>query len=127
MTDYTLAPLPVCGEPSYLPEHLVAVALAFAAPGAVEVLDVDRELRCVLQAHTSGDHRALVVELPGRDTGSVWTHWNPALGPDALAKRPDCPAAIEEEVCCAYTGHPGAHTYELTDPWGAFMPAAPHS
>lgn len=50
-------------------------------------------------------------------SGSVWTTWNDARHPAEISTRPDCLARTTDEVCCAFAGHPGGHTYEVTDPW----------
>lgn len=114
MTDFAPAPLPVCGSRSHLPGQLVPVALAFASPGVSECGDVERELKCVLQAHTRGWHHAFVMHLAGPDTGSVWARWpHGSADPLELAVLPDCPATAGGEACCGYDGHPGGHSYEL--------------
>jgi len=118
--DFVPSPLPACAEPCHVPADLVPAALAFAPPGTMTPDDVDRDVRCMLQAHTAGDHYALVMDLPGRDTGSVWTRWNhnhPArpVRPTLVAL-PDCPGT-PTAPCCAFTGHPGAHTTALAEPW----------
>jgi hypothetical protein len=117
MTEYTLAPLPSCGEHFSLPTHLVPLAMAFAPPGTAESFDVDCELRCTLQAHITGDHYAFVMELP-KDPGSVWTQWNRHREPLGLAHLADCPTRkTTGDACCGFAGHPGAHSYDLADPW----------
>jgi len=121
-TDFAAAPLPVCGSPSHLSAQLVPVALAFASPGAAECGDVERELKCVLQAHTRGRHHAFVMHLAGPDTGSVWASWPHGSGGTLeLAVLPDCPAMGGREACCGYERHPGGHTYELADLWRGFV------
>ncbi|MGW5354009.1 ATP-binding protein [Streptomyces sp. NPDC004031] len=93
---YVPAPLPVCGE--------------------CRLLDGEQDLRCVLQAHTSGPHHAHAVHLDGIDTGAVWARWGE--GPPCLVVLPDCPAVdpgAPDEACCSYDGHPGGHSYQLTD------------
>ena len=117
MTDFTPALLPVCREATALPLYLIPLALAFGAPRGASTRDVEMDLRCVLQAHTSGDHRAFVMHLDGPDTGSVWTDWNDRQAPLALAVLPDCQATDDGEACCGFAAHPGAHSYRLTDPW----------
>lgn len=112
--------LPVCGARRRLPQQLVAAAQALAPPGDGGLPPVDRDLRCVLQAHTAGAHHAYVMHLDGRDTGSVWVRWDGPGSPLGLAVLPDCGASAPEpldEACCQYADHPGGHCYELTDPW----------
>lgn len=117
MTDYVPAPLPICGAAAALPAPLYEAARSLLPGAPADPLDVDTDLRCVLQAHVRGDHQALVRELPGVDTGSAWTTWDPRGGPAELLVRADCSASGTDEVCCSYDAHPGAHTFELTDPW----------
>jgi hypothetical protein len=105
-----------CGERALLPERLArgASELAHGARDA----DAERHLRCVLEAHTTGDHRAFVLE--GAAAGSVCTRWTRGNPPDAVFVLPDCgttgPAPVREP-CCEFRGHPGGHTWQLTDPW----------
>ncbi|MEW1862841.1 hypothetical protein AB0399_21170 [Streptomyces sp. NPDC088194] len=47
-----------------LPPALCDAALALPPTEGTDPTDVDRDLRCILQAHSSGDHQALVRELP---------------------------------------------------------------
>jgi hypothetical protein len=115
----TVATHPVCGERAYLSIELVDKALEFAAGGSVGPADVERQLRCTLQEHTTGDHFAFVVDLDGRDTGSVWARWVQGRLPASVVVLPDCDATggSRSEPCCEFDGHPGGHTYELADPW----------
>lgn len=124
-TTHTPALLPVCGARRTLPDHLVPVAHAHIPAGAnatgdTEPARVERDLRCTLQAHTTGDHHAYAMHLPGADTGSLWVRWTHAHDPLALTVLPDCRTRAPEpldETCCQYADHPGGHCYELTDPW----------
>lgn len=111
-------PRAVCGERGRLPVQLVPEAMAHAAAGAAAADDVERHPRCMLEAHTVGDHFAFVMELDGPGTGAVWTRWSRDGPPAVLLVLPDCPAteADTREPCGEYDGHPGGHTYELTDP-----------
>ncbi|WP_329136105.1 hypothetical protein OG552_23725 [Streptomyces sp. NBC_01476] len=124
MTDFVPAPALrlACGETRAVPAQLIPAALIFAPAGSVPS-DVERVARCTLQAHLAGDHHGFVLDLPGPDTGSVWTTWAPGGEPASVAVLPDCPVEEEatHEPCCEFAGHPGAHTFELTDPW----PGAP--
>ncbi|WUH91667.1 hypothetical protein OG900_17185 [Streptomyces sp. NBC_00433] len=120
MTDFVPDLLPVCGARRRLSERLAAAAEALAPTGAAEPPQAGRDLRCVLQAHTAGDHHAYVMHLDGQDTGSVWGRWGHEEGPLGLVVLPDCKAVAPEpldEACCQYAEHPGGHCYELTDPW----------
>jgi DNA-binding XRE family transcriptional regulator len=62
-----------------------------------------------------------VLDLPGRETGALWTHWTRGHHPGSLLLLPDCPATDHRtgRPCCEYARHPGGHTYQLTDPWHA--------
>jgi hypothetical protein len=113
------APAAVCGALAFLPLHLMISTLALAAPGTAQPADVERYLRCTLQAHREGDHYALVMELAGAETGSVWTQWASGEPPCVLTVLPDCPAtrAADGQSCCEWQDHPGAHSFDLTDPW----------
>lgn len=126
-TGYVPALLPVCGRQHRLPDELAPAAAAFAPPGARGPEHVERELRCVLQAHTGGPHDALAMDLPGPDTGAVWATWE-GTGPLRLAVRPDCPAVSTRDpydACVAYADHPGAHTHDVADPWRLSLPLSP--
>lgn len=107
---------PVCGERTYLPARLVPAALA-QQPGEAELPDVERHLRCTLEAHATGDHHALVRDLAGPDTGALWTHWTRGHLPVSLVVLPDCPATrtydSSHESCAEFADHPGAHTWQL--------------
>lgn len=109
----------ICGERTYLPVELLGRTLEFAAGGTVGSVDVERQLRCTLQDHATGDHFAFVVELDGRDAGSVWTRWTRGRSPAAVLVLPDCDATSRStaEPCFEFADHPGGHTYELADPW----------
>lgn len=111
----------VCGERSYLLDSLIPAVLASAPVGAAEPDDVERLLRCTLETHTTGDHHAMVMDLPGPDTGALWAHWTRGHHPTALYALPDCPSTDPDtgEPCCEFAGHSGRHSYQLTDPWGS--------
>lgn len=115
-----LRPHPVCGQRALLPRHLTPLALSFAAPGTAGPEDVERRLRCALEAHPAGDHHALVLDLHGRDTGAVWTSWADEHQPQALDVRADCTAVSPpphgQEPCCEFAAHPGAHSFDVDDP-----------
>jgi hypothetical protein len=111
----------VCGASAFLPGALVPDVLALetsterpAVPG-----DVQRHLRCTLERHAPGsDHYALLMELDGPDTGSVWTTW-PSSGQAEqwpLLVLPDCPGA-DDQPCNEFAEHSGGHTHEVHDPW----------
>lgn len=120
MGDVVAGLLPVCGAHRALPERFAAAARALAPPGGDEPAFVERDLRCVLQAHSAGGHHAYVMHLDGPDTGSVWACWDGAEGPMSLGVLPDCRAVAPaplDEACCQYADHPGGHCFELTDPW----------
>lgn len=111
--------VPVCGERTSLPHHLVAAALAFAPAGTAEVADVQQHLRCTLQHHTTGDHYALVMDIGSTGSGAVWTNWIRGHQPSVVVVLLDCDATGPEpayEPCCEFAGHPGAHSFDITDP-----------
>ena len=111
--------VPACGQLARLPRPLVSVALSHAAPGSASVLDVERQLRCLLQEH-QGDHHALVLQLDGSVTTAVWTSWADDQVPEAVEVRDDCTAVSSpgrgSQPCCEYAEHPGAHTFDVEDP-----------
>ncbi|WP_225850921.1 hypothetical protein [Streptomyces sp. HPF1205] len=117
---------PICGERTYLPAELMGRALELAAGGTVGSVDVERQLRCTLQAHTIGDHFAFVVELDGGHAGSVWARWTRGHSPAGVVVLPDCEATSGStaEPCCEFAGHPGGHTFELADPWASSVVAS---
>ncbi|MFI0943694.1 ATP-binding protein [Streptomyces sp. NPDC021020] len=100
-----------CGERVALPGHLADAARYFA-PGGPE--DVERELRCTLEAHSTGDHHALVLELP-EPASALWASWVRGHAPAAVLVLPDCPDVCPSAgvPCCEFATHPGAHTWQL--------------
>ncbi|MYS22825.1 hypothetical protein GA0115240_144882 [Streptomyces sp. DvalAA-14] len=109
----------ICGERVGLPAELAAAALSYEDSADTESGDVERELRCSLEAHTTGDHFAFVRELDGADTGSLWTSWVRGHRPADVMILGDCNAADARtgEACCEFTEHQGMHTFDLIDPW----------
>lgn len=110
---------PVCGAMEYLPFPLLPVALKMAPAGTADKGDVLRELICALERHEEGDHYAFVMEIDGKDTGSVWARWLPEARPVEVLALPDCEASepLTGEPCCGFTPHPGEHTFGVADPW----------
>lgn len=107
---------PVCGAIAYLPTHLVPEALALEAElGQAGTADVQRHLRCTLQAHHEGDHHGHVLDLDGVDTGSVWTTWTNGKAPEKVTVLPDCPSE-DGKPCVEHRGHHGGHTWQTHDP-----------
>ncbi|WP_063835952.1 ATP-binding protein [Actinacidiphila yeochonensis] len=107
----------VCGERVGLPLRLLDAALRFAS-GTARPEDVERRLRCTLEGHATGDHHAFVMELDG-DAGALWAAWTRGCPPAALTVLRDCAAVgpvPEAAPCCEFADHPGAHTWQLTDP-----------
>jgi hypothetical protein len=102
----------VCGERAGLPPHLLAAARYFA-PGGAD--DVERDLRCTLEAHRTGDHHALVMDLPD-PAGALWASWTRGRPPAAVLILPDCPDTCPATAapCCEFAAHPGGHTWELS-------------
>lgn len=112
-------PRPVCGERTYLPQRLLPAALAQGPTSGSEPVDVERELRCPLEAHTTGDHHAFVRELDGPAPVAVWTRWTRGHLPSTVIVLPDCPEVRtydgSYEPCTDFAGHMGAHSWQLTD------------
>jgi anti-sigma regulatory factor (Ser/Thr protein kinase) len=110
-------PRQVCGERTYLPARLVTAALEEGVCSGAEPDDVERQLRCTLEAHTTGDHHAFVRELAGPATGAVWTRWTRGHLPTAVVVLADCPAVdtygASQEGCADFAGHAGAHSWQL--------------
>lgn len=134
MTESTALPvsadrrLPAsCGERTSLPDELAAKALAFGGGSDVGPGDVQTDVRCTLQVHATGDHFALVRDLEGIDTGSVWTSWIRGHRPADVFVLSDCNAVQDRthEPCCEFTDHPGGHTFDIADPWSGSTPAQP--
>ncbi len=116
--EFVPALLPSCVASTKLPaalhKEITAMGRGRADPTAVET-----DLLCVLQAHIAGDHQGFVVELSDADCGSAWAAWAAwadGQRPTGILIRTDCPTAQGDEACCAYDGHPGAHTFALTAP-----------
>lgn len=112
---------PICGERTYLPATLAALAGEFVAPGASSV-DVNQELRCCLEEHDEidHDHHAYVMDLDDPESGSLWTSWIRGERPDEVFVRQDCPAmdtsGSRPMPCCEFLNHPGHHSWEIADP-----------
>jgi hypothetical protein len=122
---------PVCGERTSLPDTLLTAALARAAPGTAEAVDVQHDLRCTLQQHVTGDHYPFVLQLDGPNACSVWTYWTRGHRPATVTVLPDCPATSPHpahDPCCEFDGHPGHHSFDIDDPFapsGSKPPADP--
>jgi len=110
----------VCGSGGYLPEELVPAALALETrPGLATTQDVGRHLRCTLETHGQDQpHWAIVLELAGVDTGSVWTSWPDGEQPEGLRVVADCPALDGDSgyPCSGYARHLGLCDFALHDP-----------
>jgi hypothetical protein len=102
-----------CGERVYLPPQLLDAARYFVAPPNGPD-DVESDLRCSLEAHRTGDHHALVLELPA-PAGALWASWTRGQQPAAVLVLPDCPEVSPATgvACCEFAAHPGAHTWQL--------------
>lgn len=111
----------VCGARTYLPGRLVPMALKLArtTAGDGDPNDVQRMLRCPLTQHHDGPHHGFVMDLDGVDTGSVWTPWRTGDEPALVMVLGDCPGRSQDgtRACEEFAGHPGAHTWQLPDPW----------
>jgi hypothetical protein len=109
----------VCGARARLPLHLTPSALSSADPGSATIADVEVDLHCSLEAHSTGDHHAFVMHIDGPDTGSVWTSWPDGRLPTQVEVRGDCEAVSPpergREACCEFAGHPGAHSFDVDD------------
>ena len=121
---------PVCSARAYLPAALVNRALAFETiPGEAGPAQVNRMLRCTLQAHCdTGLHQAIVMELDGPDRGAVWARWaaerrtSPHSFSGDVLVLPDCNEhADEEHPCREAAGHSGGHSWQVNDPWSEFI------
>lgn len=127
MTQPTCSPAarpkarPMCGERVLLPSRLVEDALAVEPAASAGTDDVERDLRCTLEAHADGDHYGFVREPAGAGPGGVWTRWESGQQPGAILVLPDCEAAgppeTGREACGEFAGHPGGHTWELAERW----------
>jgi hypothetical protein len=115
---------PMCGERRYLPADLVQQALRFESPKKQRGADsVERALRCTLQDHGPDLHHALVLELDRAESGAVWARWS-GEGRLELVRLPDCPGE-DESACNEYVDHPGGHSFQVHDPWGAWQDRLP--
>ena len=111
--------LPICDERTVLCEHLVPTVLEYALPGAAQSVDVQRNLRCTLQQHTTDEHYGFVLHLDGTNSGSVWARWTGRHEHVTVTVLPDCDAVgpgPDYDACCEFGGHPGGHTHEIEDP-----------
>ena len=93
---------------------VVPVDVPAAEPG--EVFDM---LRCVLEAGHPCEHHGIGRSLPMRHPGEVWASWLGGRQPTALLRLGDCPdtdPADRDNACVLFDGHPGAHSWALSDP-----------
>jgi hypothetical protein len=112
---------PICGARTYLPTRLLPFVMRLETHrGRATEMDIERHLRCTLQAHSDGDHWGLVLELYGIETGSVWAPWTTGINtaaPEKLVVLPDCSVSGPAgEACGEYDRHPGGHTWQIHDP-----------
>lgn len=106
----------MCEARAHLPEDMARRALGFESPQNTppRLEDVERVLRCTLQEHGSADrHHALVLELEGIDSGTVWARWTDADQAE-LIRLPACPGE-GARPCNEFAGHPGGHSFEVHD------------
>ncbi|MFJ9106719.1 hypothetical protein [Streptomyces sp. NPDC102283] len=122
-----------CTAFSELPEMGARVALMGleGRPGAApEAPDLDEFLLCELGAHEEAiEHAAQLWSASARAGRDLWMFWT-----DADERRKfrfkellPCPAVIHRlsvkkgEACVLYDRHPGAHSWDVTDPLADLM------
>jgi len=117
----------VCGARAELPANLVPQVLALALGARRQPPDeVERNLRCTMQQHVPGsDHYAVVLELDGAHTGSVWVSWPDHCPPRRVIVLPDCDGD-DRGPCTEFRGHAGDHTPGLYDPWADWQDRMTH-
>ncbi|WP_328470603.1 hypothetical protein [Streptomyces sp. NBC_00448] len=113
----------ICGRRTLMPPQLVttAVNMANAADPNSDDLgyvadDAYDLLICTLQLHRGPVHHGAVLNLRGPEAGTVWAVWRDDVGSSLALVFPDCPARSNGEACSEFAGHPGAHSWDLTDP-----------
>ncbi|MEW1864962.1 hypothetical protein AB0399_32080 [Streptomyces sp. NPDC088194] len=113
----------ICGRRTLVPPPLVTTALGVAAADP-STQDTDRYaaddvytvLVCTLQLHRGPLHHSALLNLRGPEAGTVWAVWREDVDPCLALVFPDCPARSDGEACSEFAGHPGAHSWDLTDP-----------
>lgn len=109
----------ICGRRVMAPLTLRMATLSAAsalASGTYSDDDVQHELVCAIDHAGSTEHRAVVLSLRGPHAGALWTVWRDGTEPSAVVELPDCPGVRDSEACSEFAGHPGGHSWELTDP-----------
>lgn len=110
----------ICGRRILVPDALVGTVLDLAA--ADDVFGYTREdmfatLVCTIEVHRGPVHYGAVLNLRGPEAGTLWALWRDGAEPSAVIEIPDCPAGREvDEPCSEFAGHPGGHSWELSDP-----------
>ncbi|MFJ3858134.1 hypothetical protein ACIPRL_18055 [Streptomyces sp. NPDC090085] len=115
----------VCGATAQLPEALALAALEIEGFALGSPESVKTYLRCTLE-HADGPHRDIVRDLSG--DSAVWTEWTQDNPPEIVRVRLDCPFTDRSpggtgDGCSQYKGHPGGHTWEISDPLYASVQA----
>lgn len=109
----------ICGRRTFAPLQLVTTVVDLAnteAPGGYVPDDVYGVLVCTLQMHRGPLHHGVALELHGPEAGTVWAVWRDSVEPCLALVIPDCPARSDGDACSEFTGHPGAHSWDLADP-----------
>ncbi|WP_225848209.1 hypothetical protein [Streptomyces sp. HPF1205] len=61
------------------------------------------------------------MDVGSTGSGAVWANWIRGHQPSAVVVLLDCDVtslAPGREPCCEFAGHPGAHSFDITDPFG---------
>lgn len=110
----------ICGRRALVPQALVATVLKLAnaenAPYLYVPTDVSATLLCSIQTHRGPVHYGAALNLRGPEAGTVWALWRDGVEPSAGLVIPDCPARRHGDACSEFSGHPGAHSWDLADP-----------
>lgn len=111
----------ICGRRTLVPAALGHTVLELANAGNGYVYtrdDVSISLVCTIEAHpASRIHHGAVLNLRGREAGTLWAQWRDRSDPTTVVEKADCSAGREADNSCSeFKGHPGGHSWELDDP-----------
>ncbi|SEG85751.1 hypothetical protein SAMN05216223_116131 [Actinacidiphila yanglinensis] len=108
----------ICGRRALVSSALTATALDLARTEDAHTYsaeDVFDTLVCTID-HRGPIHYGAVLNLRGTHAGTIWTLWRDGIEAHNAIVLPDCPATNGDHACSEFSGHPGAHSWNLATP-----------